>query len=416
MIKALLNTFLIIFFYLLWACNGRNKMISYEVSYVYHQEKTLFKSRTLATDDSLIIYIELINPILFSTTSIEEFKNNYKLNYYISTTDPNPLVVASDSIGYNKIKLAKFENDFYLTLSIAKIPSIKQAVFTLDRIDLARNRTESNDLLIDFQMIENQKNFLLYDQSTNHPILENFVATKDSIKVMHGHKSTDQDVIMYYTNQQLPPAIPPHREADSSSFAFPKMDSSFQIRAENYFTLPNEGLYVLKEDSSQMVGVPILVKGNKYPKLTKPGEMIEPLIYITTRTDFKKIKSSSDPKATLDSFWINIGGTKDYSRALIKSYYEKVEYSNKVFTNFKEGWKTDRGMIYIVFGKPDQVYKNGDTEEWYYENIMTHMVSFTFINKKINFTSDNYILVRNPLYEKFWYSAIEKWRNGIITK
>jgi len=391
-------------------------MITYEVSYVYHPEKTLFKYRTLATDDSIIIYIGLINPILFSSTSIEDFKKNYKLNYYITTNHANAQVLKSDSISYDKITFFKFQNDFYLTLSVVKIPSIEKAIFIVDRIDLARNRTESNQIVLDFQKIENRNNFLLYDKTSNHPVLENFVAINDSIKIIHGHKSTEENLFMYYTNQSLPPAISPHRKADSSSFAFPSMDSIFTVTTENYFSILHEGLYLIKEDTTLPSGIPILVKGSKYPTLTKPEEMIDPLIYITTKTDFRKIKSSSNPKATLDSFWLNIGGTKDYSRALIKSYYEKVEYSNKVFTNFKEGWKTDRGMIYIVFGKPDQVYKNGDTEEWYYENIMTHLVSFTFINKKNNYSLDNYILVRNPQYEQYWYSAIEKWRNGIITK
>ena len=34
-----------------------------------------------------------------------------------------------------------------------------------------------------------------------------------------------------------------------------------------------------------------------------------------------------------------------------------------LFTSYKQGWKTDKGMIYIIFGAPDEVLKDGEREE-----------------------------------------------------
>ena len=31
-----------------------------------------------------------------------------------------------------------------------------------------------------------------------------------------------------------------------------------------------------------------------------------------------------------------------------------------------EGWRTDRGLVHIIFGTPNSIYKNDDTETWIY--------------------------------------------------
>ncbi len=47
----------------------------------------------------------------------------------------------------------------------------------------------------------------------------------------------------------------------------------------------------------------------------------------------------------------------------------------------KEGWKTDRGRVFIVFGPPDRVergtpsrYTQGDYEVWYYDELREKFV------------------------------------------
>src|SRR5215207_4095403 len=38
-----------------------------------------------------------------------------------------------------------------------------------------------------------------------------------------------------------------------------------------------------------------------------------------------------------------------------EEFYERIAYANANFTSGKPGWKTDRGRIYIRWGKPDSV-------------------------------------------------------------
>ena len=39
----------------------------------------------------------------------------------------------------------------------------------------------------------------------------------------------------------------------------------------------------------------------------------------------------------------------------MEDYYAKVEYANKHFKHYMEGWRTDMGMVYIIFGAPNNV-------------------------------------------------------------
>jgi len=40
---------------------------------------------------------------------------------------------------------------------------------------------------------------------------------------------------------------------------------------------------------------------------------------------------------------------------LMIEYYRRVYFANRNFSEGREGWKTDRGRIYIIYGPPDNV-------------------------------------------------------------
>jgi GWxTD domain-containing protein len=43
---------------------------------------------------------------------------------------------------------------------------------------------------------------------------------------------------------------------------------------------------------------------------------------------------------------------------LMEEYYARVEYANKHFGHYTEGWKTDMGMVYIIFGAPGNIERH----------------------------------------------------------
>ena len=56
----------------------------------------------------------------------------------------------------------------------------------------------------------------------------------------------------------------------------------------------------------------------------------------------------------------------EQAKELIRIYYNRVFFSNYYFTSDREGWKTDSGMIFIVYGPPNTFYKSEDEEKWGY--------------------------------------------------
>lgn len=68
-------------------------------------------------------------------------------------------------------------------------------------------------------------------------------------------------------------------------------------------------------------------------------------------------------------------------------YLERVTYSNDHFrAGMREGWKTDRGRVYILYGNPDEIDRHPNEtnskpyEIWYY-NSLEGGVSFDFVDR-----------------------------------
>jgi hypothetical protein len=98
----------------------------------------------------------------------------------------------------------------------------------------------------------------------------------------------------------------------------------------------------------------------------------------------------------------------------IREYYNRVRLANRYFTSYKEGWKTDMGMIFIIYGRPSRIIRTNEMEFWFYNPNVTNPteIRFSFAKKPNQYLDDAYTLVRQGVYESVWYPAIELWRSG----
>ncbi len=72
-------------------------------------------------------------------------------------------------------------------------------------------------------------------------------------------------------------------------------------------------------------------------------------------------------------------------------------------------------MIFTIFGLPNQVFRNGNSETWIFiKKEDRPKLKFTFIKEKNIFTKSHYTLKRDKSYEKYWYRTIDLWRKGRI--
>ncbi len=87
-------------------------------------------------------------------------------------------------------------------------------------------------------------------------------------------------------------------------------------------------------------------------------EAIDQLIYIADKTEIDRMKKAPKEKRRemFEEFWKKrdpTPGTK--TNELMDEYYRRVAFSNAHFSSFQEGWRSDMGMIYIIFGPPNDV-------------------------------------------------------------
>ncbi len=65
---------------------------------------------------------------------------------------------------------------------------------------------------------------------------------------------------------------------------------------------------------------------------------------------------------------------------IMDEYYRRVAFANKRFTRYRPGWKTDMGMIYIIFGPPNSVDRHPfemdskPYEIWTYDDIKQSLI------------------------------------------
>ena len=130
---------------------------------------------------------------------------------------------------------------------------------------------------------------------------------------------------------------------------------------------------------------------------------------------WKKLQNDDEREKFIQIFWDRRDPDPDTAENEFKDqYYERTAYANEHFSSGKPGRLTDRGRIYIKFGKPDEVeshpaggpyerpaYEGGGStstypfEKWFYRNLpnVATGVEIEFVDPS---GSGEYRIARNP--------------------
>jgi GWxTD domain-containing protein len=85
----------------------------------------------------------------------------------------------------------------------------------------------------------------------------------------------------------------------------------------------------------------------------------EDVNYIITdeeKTAFKALKTDEEREQFIEQFWLRRDPSPDTIENEYKEdHYSRIAYANERFQSGKPGWKTDRGRIYILYGKPTEI-------------------------------------------------------------
>ena len=235
--------------------------------------------------------------------------------------------------------------------------------------------------------------------SDGFPIMSTYISKLD-----YSFQGSDGFHAIQYPEKFLP-ADPPMADMKPLTTNVPS-DTSFVFK--DSIDLVRGKFYVIRSDSNASTGITVMRMPPYYPEYRQLRELVESMLYITSDPERKSLINSKNLKQSFDSFWMNNFATKSRARGAIRRYYDWVEQANRLFTDFKPGWKTDRGMMLIVFGIPDEVYRTGSLEEWFYDT--GEAFEFSIISSF--FAPRTYTLRRSKELEDTWFQHIAAIRRG----
>lgn len=317
-----------------------------------------------------------------------------------------------------------FIEDKYSSLKSKYVDTILDFSFNLNNVgrielnlfDVNRSRNSFKNLTIDKTNLANSQFFMFTDTSNNN-ILENHFHKGQTIYISSDfHK--DKKLYAQKNNTEFPLPAPPFSKSTYPSFL--KKTSPAQLFQFNYddkikYTFPEKGFVYFQLDTTSEYGFTLFNFHEDFPLLKDASNLISPLRYLTSKDEYGLILAESKAKNAVDRFWLSKTNSIERSRTLIRTYYSRVQFANELFTSHIEGWKTDRGLISIIFGSPNYVRNNRNYETWIYGNDHnSNTIKFTFEKIKNPFSENDYVLKRNYAYKTPWYRAVETWRSGKV--
>ena len=197
-------------------------------------------------------------------------------------------------------------------------------------------------------------------------------------------------------------------------------DSLFQVQVDpvegTFELLLNEpGIHHLQPEASLPSGYSLFVLTETYPIVADVDDMLGPLRYITSMQEFDNIRNARDQRRAIEEFWLDAAGDRERAREAIRIFYSRVENANRHFTSHAEGWRTDRGLVHIIFGTPNTIYRGEQNETWIFgeENNLMNL-TFSFTRQNGPYSSNDLVLQRDPMFKGAWYRNVESWRNGRV--
>ena len=108
---------------------------------------------------------------------------------------------------------------------------------------------------------------------------------------------------------------------------------------------------------------PIVVRRPDFPHVTRLGDLAAPLALLA---DPGELAALGRGRRAFDAFWGEQIGDRRRAAETLRAFYGRVEMANRLFSTDREGWATDRGRTYVLFGPPRAVEGTAFGEVWTY--------------------------------------------------
>jgi len=366
------------------------------------------------SEEKSTVYLNVrLQDFFYKRTPLEVFEAKYKVAYelYESYDAKSPIdtasVTFSDSLFHGEEMHmivdfdvpAFFPGNYVLKIILSDLYQPENSTYSFVHIQKMNKLTAQN--------------YLVTDQD-DFPQFGNYIL-KDNFFKIHSADTSLSEINIRYYSQTFPLAKPVFTVEKNKTYKF-EPDSIFTIilssGVSEILELPFMGIYHLQADMNEPDGLTLFRFDDGFPEVSSPALAVAPLRYLTTENEFRRLLSYKDYKVAVDSFWLERASQQPQrAKNMIKRYYSRVQLVNKLFTYFREGWKTDRGLVYILYGAPTEVYREEGEEEWVYGERSNPMSIRFFFDEVVNpFTDNELELERSPNYKTSWMIAVENWR------
>lgn len=365
-------------------------------------------------DSKTKLYIKLFASEIYFLKLDGKMQAELIVNYNILSEPGSKTALDS---ARHKISLPKVvgQTDFIAFVPV-KDPEPENYWLEVKLEDKYSRKTSVSYINIDRSPNDNSQNYFCMKYENKKPIFNEYLLNKDSLIIQNNRTNRDKLYVKYYKRKFSVP-LPPFASVRQSKVKI-KPDSVFSLSVKAgtvIFRPQKQGIYRIQADTSKNRGYTQILFDDNYPLFRSSEDLAEALQYITSTEEYMRISESSNIKLALDKFWLKVANDTERARQLIKVWYNRATHANYYFTSYKEGWKTDRGMIYMVFGPPQKVEYTKHGETWVYTDKNDFSpVRFIFKLNDSRVSDNDYILVRDASYETFWYDAVETWRRGMV--
>ena len=418
-------TLLLVFFMFLFIANAQVENADKSNAFIGEQKYYIdflnFKGKE-KDKTRLDVFVQVPYKIIQFVKSENEFVGNYNVTISVFDEDKNTLFV--EKSWTEKLESQKFEqtiskDNYNLSLRSFELMPDKYLIRSIVEDQDSKNEYKYENLVNvrDFSKLPAVSDVMLISKETMVKgetkilpnVSRNVVAKKEglpfffevytdsagSVKIEYAIK--DKKDIIFDTTET--------KKIDSSHIqVFSKIkDQDLSLGSyELVVSLENYDGDVLAVSSkpflSRWIGIPSSVKDL--------DKAIDQLVYIASSSEISNMedaKTKDDKIKLYLAFWKKKDPTPNTEENEVRDeYYRRIAYANQNFSHYIEGWKSDRGMVFIILGPPNNVdrhpfeYDSKPYEVWEYYNLSK---DFVFVDET---GFGDYRLV-TPMYGDFYH-------------
>ena len=203
--------------------------------------------------------------------------------------------------------------------------------------------------------------------------------------------------------------------ADSEENVIAELEKEFYVYNPSFDSESRGGENILAADQAQIMEI---LTPKSEVELDDEFNKMHYLVDKEVRNIYNNLTTVEEKRKYINAIWTSIQLPETATAAFYRQrYLDLMEEANQKFsTSFREGWRTDKGRVYIVYGRPTNIELHRSSadskpyEIWSYENIQGGVI-FVFADMR---GLNNYALIhstcRGELYEPNWENLISSKR------